>query len=115
MASTTTTFNSGGNTDQLLVSNRNWAQSIKTYFPSLFPALAIAQSPKILWIGCSDSRVPESSLLGLLPGEVFVHRNVANLYNYKDPSLAAALHYAVEEVKASGVQSCPEASAGFDN
>lgn len=91
----------GGPIEQLVQFNRNWAQDTNTYFPALFPKLSKGQDPKILWIGCSDSRVAETSLLGLLPGEVFVHRNIANLMNDDDLSLPAALHYAVEEIKVS--------------
>jgi len=104
MATTTTIYNGTPITD-LLTRNQAWAQSTNVYFPALFPKLATGQVPQIFWIGCCDSRVPETQLLGLLPGEIFVHRNIANLYNPSDISLPAALHYAVEEVKVSPASS----------
>lgn len=64
---------------QLFEQNREWAEKIKEEDPQFFEKLAVQQTPEILWIGCSDSRVPANELLGLLPGDVFVHRNVANL------------------------------------
>jgi carbonic anhydrase len=85
----------------LTLLNQAWAASTAAKYPQLFPVTGAAQSPKILWLGCCDSRVPESSLLGLLPGEIFVHRNIGNIINPTDPSWPAALAYAVDEVKVS--------------
>ena len=82
--------------DTLLQRNRSWAQRISTVRPTLFPSLAKSQQPQILWIGCSDSRVPETSLLDLLPGDVFVHRNIANVLPANELSRLSVLQYAVE-------------------
>lgn len=97
MAATTTIY-TGGGVAQLKSLNTAWAHTTAVYYPRLFPQLATGQSPQILWIGCSDSRSPETELLGLLPGEVFVHRNIANAVNPDDLSLPAALQYAVDHV-----------------
>lgn len=104
MATTTSIYigdGTGGGIPQLQSLNTAWARQTAVYYPKLFPLLATGQTPQILWIGCSDSRVPETALLGLLPGEVFVHRNIANAVNPDDLSLPAALEYAVEHVKVS--------------
>ncbi|HEY5792133.1 MAG TPA: carbonic anhydrase, partial [Chthoniobacterales bacterium] len=69
---------------QLLENNRKWSERINQEKPDYFPTLSKQQSPNYLWIGCSDSRVPANEILGLLPGEVFVHRNVANLVHSSD-------------------------------
>ena len=65
--------------DELLSNNRSWSARIKAEDPDFFTRLSHQQSPQYLWIGCSDSRVPANEIVGLLPGELFVHRNVANL------------------------------------
>jgi carbonic anhydrase len=65
--------------NHLFAQNRTWAEKIKAEDPRFFEKLSAQQAPEYLWIGCSDSRVPANELLGLLPGDVFVHRNVANL------------------------------------
>ena len=64
---------------RLLDQNRAWAENIKANDPEFFPTLAKQQTPRFLWIGCSDSRVPATQLVGMVPGEMFVHRNVANV------------------------------------
>lgn len=88
-----------GGIDQLLTTNQAWIQNeTSTITPNLFATTAPKQVPKILWLGCSDSRVPETTLLGLNPGEVFTHRNIANLVNPQDVSFPAVLAYAVEHV-----------------
>ena len=63
---------------RLLENNRAWAERINTEHPGFFEKLARQQAPEVLWIGCSDSRVPANEIIGVMPGEVFVHRNVAN-------------------------------------
>ena len=70
----------------MLSRNKAWAERIAKEEPLLLPALSTGQKPEILWIGCSDSRVPETTLLGLKPGDVFVHRNIANVLHPSDLS-----------------------------
>ncbi len=81
--------------DQLLDNNRQWAASMTAEDPEFFSRLAAQQVPAYLWIGCSDSRVPATQLVGLLPGDMFVHRNVANVVVHSDLNCLAVLHYAV--------------------
>ena len=69
---------------RLLDKNQAWAANIKSSDPDFFQTLAKQQSPKFLWIGCSDSRVPATQLVGMIPGEMFVHRNVANVVVHTD-------------------------------
>jgi carbonic anhydrase len=83
--------------EHIFESNRQWAMLAKD--PDYFKRLVDVQSPKYLWIGCSDSRVPANQILGLHPGEVFVHRNVANLVNHTDFNCLSVLQYAVEVLK----------------
>tara|TARA_B100001540_G_scaffold311537_1_gene331129 strand:- start:1081 stop:1713 length:633 start_codon:yes stop_codon:yes gene_type:complete len=85
--------------DHLLDNNRAWAQSIHTSDPQFFEKLAAQQSPEYLWIGCSDSRVPANQIVGLMPGEVFVHRNVANLVVHTDFNCLSVLQFAVDVLK----------------
>jgi carbonic anhydrase len=82
--------------DQLLQNNREWAQRVQREDPGFFQRLSQQQSPKYLWIGCSDSRVPANQILGLDPGEVFVHRNVANLVVHTDLNALSAIQFAVD-------------------
>ena len=70
--------------EDLLDMNKAWAKKIAQEQPELFTTLAQQQTPKYLWIGCSDSRVPANEIVGMLPGELFVHRNVANLVKHVD-------------------------------
>jgi carbonic anhydrase len=87
----------------LLENNRAWAQGRLEADPDFFTRLAGQQSPKYLWIGCSDSRVPANQLLGLDPGEVFVHRNVANQAPPQDANYLSVLQFAVEVLKVEHV------------
>lgn len=80
--------------------------------PGLFPALAEGQAPQILWIGCSDSRVPETTLLDLLPGEVFTHRNIANMLPPDDLSSRSVLKYAIEFLGVAHVVVCGHTRCG---
>lgn len=82
--------------DQLLRNNREWADRVEREDPGFFQRLSRQQSPKYLWIGCSDSRVPANQILGLDPGEVFVHRNVANLVVHTDLNALSAIQFAVD-------------------
>jgi carbonic anhydrase len=70
--------------DQLLSNNKDWAKRMISKDPEFFKKLVAQQSPEFLWIGCSDSRVPANEIVGLLPGELFVHRNVANVIVHTD-------------------------------
>jgi carbonic anhydrase len=89
--------------EDLFEKNRDWAESIKTSDPQFFKKLAAQQSPEYLWIGCSDSRVPANQIVGLLPGEVFVHRNVANMVVHTDFNCLTVLQYAVDVLKVKHV------------
>ncbi len=82
--------------DDLFQKNREWAESVHTGDPDFFQKLADQQNPEYLWIGCSDSRVPANQIVGLLPGEIFVHRNVANIVVHTDFNCLTVLQYAVE-------------------
>ena len=77
--------------DNLLENNRLWAQSMLKDDPQFFERLAAGQAPEYLWIGCADSRVPANEILGLLPGEVFVHRNIANLMVHTDQRVSLSI------------------------
>ena len=85
--------------NDLFTNNREWAERIKAEDPEFFATLSAQQAPEYLWIGCSDSRVPANQLMGLLPGDVFVHRNVANLVVHTDFNCLSVLQYAVEVLK----------------
>jgi carbonic anhydrase len=78
---------------------RNWAESIKKIHPDFFQKLSEQQAPEYLWIGCSDSRVPANEIVGLMPGEIFVHRNVANIVVHTDVNCLSVLQYAVDVLK----------------
>ena len=85
--------------DGLFANNRAWVNQRVDADPEFFTRLARQQSPKYLWIGCADSRVPANEILGLDPGEVFVHRNIANLVVHSDLNCLSVLQYAVEALK----------------
>lgn len=80
----------------LIDNNRTWAAKMTADDPAFFQHLAALQAPKYLWIGCSDSRVPANQIIGLLPGEVFVHRNIANVVVHTDLNCLSVIQYAVE-------------------
>jgi carbonic anhydrase len=88
-----------GSLDALFANNRAWSQRMMAQDATFFKRLAQQQEPKYLWIGCSDSRVPANEIIGLLPGEVFVHRNVANLVVHTDLNCLSVLQYAVDILK----------------
>ena len=91
---------------QLLENNRTWSERIKANDPEFFQALAQQQTPHYLWIGCSDSRVPATQLVGLHPGELFVHRNVANVVVHTDFNCLSVLQFAVDVLRVSHVIVC---------
>lgn len=92
--------------------NRAWAESIKRTNPSFFRSLANQQSPKHLWIGCSDSRVPANQIMGMEPGEVFVHRNVANQVVHSDLNCLSVIQFAVEVLKVEHIIVCGHYGCG---
>ena len=85
--------------DQALAYNRAWAETIRRDDPTFFRRLSQQQAPKFLWIGCSDSRVPANQILGLAPGEVFVHRNIANVVVHSDLNCLSVMQFAVDVLK----------------
>ena len=85
--------------DDLFSHNRAWAAQMERERPGFFTGLVKQQTPKYMWIGCSDSRVPANQITGLEPGEVFVHRNVANLVVHSDLNALSAIQFAVERLK----------------
>jgi carbonic anhydrase len=85
--------------DGLLENNRRWAAATNTREPGFFTRLAKQQSPKYMWIGCADSRVPANEITGLDPGEVFVHRNVANVVVHSDLNALSTIQFAVDALK----------------
>lgn len=97
---------------KLFENNRHWAESNQAADPLFFERLAEQQSPKYLWIGCSDSRVSANQILGLKPGEVFVHRNVANLVVHTDMSCLSVMQFAVEVLKIEHIIVCGHYSCG---
>jgi carbonic anhydrase len=97
---------------ELLENNRAWSEGIKASDPGFFHALAQQQTPHYLWIGCSDSRVPATQLVGLSPGEMFVHRNVANVVVHTDFNCLSVLQFAVDLLKVSHVIVCGHDGCG---
>lgn len=95
-----------------LEQNKHWAKCTHSDDPDLFPTLATGQKPQILWLGCSDSRVPETTLLGLKPGDVFVHRNIANILPSTDLNSQSVIAYAVHHLKVQHVVVCGHTSCG---
>ena len=105
---------------RLLDQNKAWAESITASDPEFFPNLAKQQSPTFLWIGCSDSRVPATQLVGMMPGEMFVHRNVANVVVHTDFNCLSVMQYAVDVLKVDhiivcGHHGCGGVKAAMDN
>ena len=105
---------------QLFDQNRSWATEMEDREPGFFATLAQQQSPEYLWIGCSDSRVPANQIVGLLPGEVFVHRNVANVVVHTDLNCLSVLQYAVDVLRVKyvlvvGHHGCAGVQAALQN
>jgi carbonic anhydrase len=97
---------------QLFENNRNWAQKIHKADPDFFKTLSDQQNPKYFWIGCSDSRVSANEIIGLKPGEVFVHRNIANLMIHTDINCLSVLQYAVDVLKVKHIIVCGHYDCG---
>jgi carbonic anhydrase len=96
----------------LLENNTAWAERMVAEDPTFFSQLLGQQAPRYLWIGCSDSRVPANEIVGLRPGELFVHRNVANLVSQTDLNCVAVLHYAIEVLRVEHVIVCGHYGCG---
>jgi carbonic anhydrase len=96
----------------LFASNREWARRTTARDPGFFHSLSEQQSPKYLWIGCSDSRVPANEIVGLAPGELFVHRNVANVVVHTDLNCLSVLQYAIDVLKVEDVIVCGHYGCG---
>lgn len=101
-----------GDLDHLLANNRAWASRVEHEHPGFFRNLSSQQRPKYLWIGCSDSRVPANEIIGLMPGEVFVHRNVANLVVHSDLNCLSVMDFALNELGVEHVIVCGHYGCG---
>lgn len=91
---------------KLFEQNRNWAKKIKDSDPDFFKKLSDQQNPEYLWIGCADSRVPANEILDMLPGKIFVHRNIANLVVHTDLNCLSVIQFAVEVLKIKHIIVC---------
>jgi len=98
--------------EHIFKNNLQWAEKIKQEDPNFFKSLSEQQSPEYLWIGCSDSRVPANELLGMQPGEVFVHRNIANQVIHTDLNCLSVLQFAVEVLKVKHIIVCGHYGCG---
>jgi carbonic anhydrase len=98
--------------DNLLEKNKQWAEGIKWNDPKFFERLSNLQAPKYMWIGCSDSRITPAASIGLLPGELFVHRNIANLVIHTDMNCLSVMQFAVEVLKIEHIIVCGHYGCG---
>ncbi|GAB1263508.1 carbonate dehydratase [Aurantivibrio infirmus] len=98
--------------EDLIANNVKWSEDIKRENPDFFPSLAKQQEPEFLWIGCSDSRVPANEIVGLLPGELFVHRNVANVVLNTDLNCQTVINFAVEQLHVKHIIVCGHYGCG---
>lgn len=97
---------------QLLANNKNWAERINRENPSFFEQLSEQQNPQYLWIGCADSRVPANEIISLPPGEVFVHRNIANVVVHTDLNCLSVIQYAVDVLEVEDIIVCGHYGCG---
>ena len=97
---------------QLFENNRAWADEVRRQDPQFFERLARQQAPRYLWIGCSDSRVPANQITGLTPGEMFVHRNIANVVVHADLNCLAVVQFAVDVLKVEHIIVCGHYGCG---
>ncbi len=97
---------------ELLKGNRDWERNILKIAPDFFERLSSSQSPKFLWIGCSDSRVPATEITNALPGSIFVQRNIANMVIHTDVNLLSVVFYAVKELKVKHIIVCGHYGCG---
>jgi carbonic anhydrase len=98
--------------DHLLANNRAWAAEMTRLDPDFFTSLSVQQSPQYLWIGCSDSRVPANQIVGLAPGQMFVHRNVANVVVHTDLNCLSVIQFAVEVLRVRHIIVCGHYGCG---
>ncbi len=98
--------------DHLFAQNRAWSEEMTRQDPDFFTRLSTQQNPGYLWIGCSDSRVPANQIVGLAPGEMFVHRNVANVVVHTDLNCLSAIHFAVEVLRVGHIIVCGHYGCG---
>jgi carbonic anhydrase len=101
--------------DNLLENNRAWAEKIKAQEPDFFQTLSKQQSPQYMWVGCSDSRVPANEIVNLSPGEMFVHRNVANVVVHTDLNCLSVMQYAVDVLEVKHIIVCGHYGCGGVN
>ncbi len=98
--------------EHIFENNKKWAARIKREDPDFFAKLSRQQSPEYLWIGCSDSRVPANEIIGMMPGEIFVHRNIANLVIHTDLNCLSVIQFAVEVLKVKHIIVCGHYGCG---
>ncbi|WP_211829276.1 carbonate dehydratase [Kistimonas asteriae] len=96
----------------LFDNNQSWSESVRDRDPEFFQRLSRQQAPRYLWIGCSDSRVPANEIVGLMPGELFVHRNVANVVVHSDLNCLSVIHYAVNVLGVEHIIVCGHYGCG---
>ena len=101
--------------DYLLEQNKAWATQVLAHDPDFFKRLDLIQAPEYLWIGCSDSRVPANQITGMQPGEVFVHRNVANVVAHGDLNCLSTIQFAVDMLKVKHIIVCGHYGCGGIN
>ncbi|MCC7459830.1 MAG: carbonic anhydrase [Proteobacteria bacterium] len=97
---------------RMLLENKAWVKEKKSEDPEFFKRLALGQKPKVLWIGCADSRMPVNDMTNTQPGELFVHRNIANIVAPEDPNSASVIQYAVDYLKIEHIIVCGHTSCG---